>query len=405
MTLAEYIKTMEIGKVKGLVDSLILSLVPEQKEVMTEEEKQKAIDIFSNKISELKKCLADKKEPVIAKALYLLENHDWSVMKPSLCHGDMTLENIIIRNDCLYTAISDYVLSEGGSCFGTVFTDTKDVIFQKAVNKQERDSFLGSKYVQSSIGTAYIEIGKELKNHEKVLFTGTPCQVSGLKHYLKAKKISTERLLTVDLLCHGTPSPKIWKDYVRFLENKNNARMTSYTFRNKDKGWAGYHVKAEYDNGNSECESREELTFLTIFSMDVALRPSCYECPYACRERCGDITLGDYWGIHQLDETFADNKGVSLVIPNNNLGEKLISSIFKNPLYKWKEYSNVNQPNLEHPTLKNLVTDMFWKDYQMKGFLWIIKNYGGYNNTSIVNKICRSLAYRIHAWRNKRRLR
>lgn len=329
--------------------------------------------------------------------------------KATKCYGFKNEDSIRRKSSSggAYTAISDYVLSESGSCFGTVFTDTKDVIFQKAVNKQERDRFLGSKYVQSSIGTAYIEIGKELKNHEKVLFTGTPCQVSGLKHYLKAKKISTEGLLTVDLLCHGTPSPKVWKDYVRFLEDGNNARMISYTFRDKDKGWIGYHIKAEYDNGNSECESREELTFLTIFSMDIALRPSCYKCPYACRERCGDITIGDYWGIHQLDEIFADNKGVSLVVPNNNLGEKLISSIFKNPLYRWKEYSysNVNQPNLEHPTLKNLVTDIFWKDYQTKGFLWIIKKYGGYNNTSIVNKIGRSLVYRIHAWRNKRRLR
>lgn len=125
MTLAEYIKTMEIGKVKGLVDSLILSLVPEQKEVMTEEEKQKAIDIFSNKISELKKCLADKKEPVIAKALYLLENHDWSVMKPSLCHGDMTLENIIIRNDCLYYI--DFLDSFYDSWFLDVGTLLQDV--------------------------------------------------------------------------------------------------------------------------------------------------------------------------------------------------------------------------------------------------------------------------------------
>ena len=329
--------------------------------------------------------------------------------KATKCYGFKNEDSIRRKSSSggAYTAISDYVLSESGSCFGTVFTDTKDVIFQKAVNKQERDRFLGSKYVQSSIGTAYIEIGEELKNHEKVLFTGTPCQVSGLKHYLKAKKISTEGLLTVDLLCHGTPSPKVWKDYVRFLEDRNNARMISYTFRDKDKEWVGYHVKAEYDNGNSECESREELTFLTIFSMDVALRPSCYKCPYACRERCGDITIGDYWGIHQLDEIFADNKGVSLVVPNNNLGEKLISSILKNPLYRWKEYSysNVNQPNLEHSTLKNLVTDMFWKDYQTKGFLWIIKKYGGYNNTSIINKIGRSLVYRIHAWRNKRRVR
>ncbi len=125
MTLAEYIKTMEIGKVKGLVESLVLSLVPEQKELVTEEEKQKAIDIFSNKISELKKCLVNKNEPVITQALHLLENHDWSIMKPSLCHGDMTLENIIIRNDCLYYI--DFLDSFYDSWFLDVGTLLQDV--------------------------------------------------------------------------------------------------------------------------------------------------------------------------------------------------------------------------------------------------------------------------------------
>lgn len=324
------------------------------------------------------------------------------------CYGFKNEDSIREKSSSggAYTAISDYVLLDGGSCFGTAFTDTQDVVFQKAVNKQERDKFLGSKYVQSSIGTTYLEIGKELKGHNKVLFTGTPCQVSGLKHYLKAKKISTERLLTVDLLCHGTPSPKVWKDYVNFLEKKNQARMISYTFRDKEKGWIGYHIKAEYDNGNNECESSEELTFLKIFSMDVALRPSCYNCPYACRKRCGDITIGDYWGIHQLDEKFADNKGISLVVPNSSVGKNLVSSICENPLYRWNEYnySSVSQPNLECSTLKNLVTDMFWKHYQTKGFMWIIRNYGGYNNPSFTNKIWRSMIYRVHVWRNKWRL-
>ena len=96
------LKAMEIGKVKGLVESLVLSLVPEQKELVTEEEKQMVTDIFSNKISELKRCLVNKDEPVINKALYFLENHDWSIMKPSLCHGDMTLENIIIKKVIVY---------------------------------------------------------------------------------------------------------------------------------------------------------------------------------------------------------------------------------------------------------------------------------------------------------------
>lgn len=125
MTLAEYIKTMEIGKVKGLVESLVFSLIPEQKAQVTEEEKKKITEIFSRKIFELKNCLAGKKESVINKALLLLEDHDWSVMKSSLCHGDLTLENIIIKNDRLYYI--DFLDSFYDSWFLDVGTLLQDV--------------------------------------------------------------------------------------------------------------------------------------------------------------------------------------------------------------------------------------------------------------------------------------
>ena len=125
MTLSEYIKTMEIGKIKGLVESLVFSLVPEEQEKVTEKEKKQAKFIFSNKITELKQVLGERNEPVIDKALHLLENHDWSVMKPSLCHGDMTLENIIIKNDRLYYI--DFLDSFYDSWFLDIGTLLQDV--------------------------------------------------------------------------------------------------------------------------------------------------------------------------------------------------------------------------------------------------------------------------------------
>lgn len=125
MTLSEYIKTMEIGKIKGLVESLVFSLVPEEQEKVTEKEKKQAKFIFSNKITELRQVLGERNEPVIDKALHLLENHDWSVMKPSLCHGDMTLENIIIKNDRLYYI--DFLDSFYDSWFLDIGTLLQDV--------------------------------------------------------------------------------------------------------------------------------------------------------------------------------------------------------------------------------------------------------------------------------------
>ena len=126
------------------------------------------------------------------------------------CYGFKNEDIIRMKSSSggAYTAISDKILFQGGACYGSVFTDSNDVIFQKARTKWKRDLFLGSKYVQSDIKNSYFDIGMELKNQERVLFTGTPCQVAGLKQFLKAKKISMEHLITVDLLCHGVPSPK-----------------------------------------------------------------------------------------------------------------------------------------------------------------------------------------------------
>lgn len=322
------------------------------------------------------------------------------------CYGFKNEDIIRMKSSSggAYTAISDKILFQGGACYGSVFTDSNDVIFQKARTKCERDLFLGSKYVQSDIRNSYFDIGVELKNQERVLFTGTPCQVAGLKQFLKAKKISMEHLITIDLLCHGVPSPKLWKDYIRFLEKKNRGKVMGYSFRDKEHGWSGYHIKVEYDNGLVECDSREDLIFTSLFSMDLILRPTCYKCPYSCKEQCGDITIGDYWGIHQVDQDFADEKGISLIIVNNKKGNQVMKDVLDNPLYTWKEYpyNYVSQPNLTYPTLKNLVTDLFWMQYRKKGFLWIVQKYSGYNN-SFINRMERSIVFRIHSWRNKRR--
>ena len=107
-----------------------------------------------------------------------------------------------------------------------------------------------------------------------------------------------------------------------------------------------------------------------------------------------------------MDQEFADNKGISLLIANSEKGDRMLADILENPLYTWKEYPlcSTSQPNLAHPTLKNAVTDLFWKHYQKKGFLWIAQTYGGYNN-SFINKIERSIVFRLHSWRNKRRMK
>lgn len=325
--------------------------------------------------------------------------------KVNNCIGFKNLDSIRMLSSSggAYTALSDQILCDGGICYGTVLSDSNDVIYDKARTKEKRDLFLGSKYVQSFIGNTYQDVFMELKTNNKVLFTGTPCQVAGLNQYLLSHKVSSQNLLTIDLLCHGVPSPKLWKDYIKLLELKNDGKVEFFTFRNKEKGWTGYHVKVKYNNGTTECDSSENVIFTKLFSTDLALRPSCYRCPYACKERCGDITIGDFWGIQTIDSQFADNRGISLVILNNEKGRRAFKDILSNSLYKYKKYdlSSIKQDNLSLPTLKNLFTDLFWKQYQTKGFLWVAEVYTGFNNDSFFNRMLRSIMYRIHSFRNK----
>lgn len=252
------------------------------------------------------------------------------------------------------------------------------MVHKTANTRKECDAFRGSKYVQSDMGTIYKEVADTLSSGQQLLFSGTPCQVAGLKEYLKSHRVDTTRLLTVDLVCHGAPSPKIWADYISALEKKYHSDVETYTFRDKSVGWRGYHVRVGLANGDSIAQNNLTQSFAVIFGKEVMLRPSCFYCPYASMERCGDVTIGDFWGIEGIDKDFSDNKGISMVLVNTPKGEKMFSAI--RPELNVKEYPSdvLTQPNLRKPTDFSLDYDAFWNDYDSKGYLYVAKKYGGY---------------------------
>lgn len=302
--------------------------------------------------------------------------------KAEQCYGIKHCDEIRKNSSSggIYTAVSDKVIDDlKGACAGVRYDENFNVVHSLAFNSGERDCFRGSKYVQSDVGEIYKKVSALLKEDKTVLFSGTPCQVTALRRYLYELHIDEKNLITADIVCHGSPSPKIWRDYIKTIEDKYKGKLTGYTFRNKEAGWRGYHIKAQFDNGITVADNDVTYSYAVLFGADVMLRPSCYYCPYSSLGRCGDITIGDFWGIEKIDSDFSDNKGISMAFANSPKGEKIIEDVIKQNSLVYKKYSTncLTQPNLYGSTDYSEYYDMFWQDYNKKGFIKVAKKYGG----------------------------
>lgn len=288
-------------------------------------------------------------------------------------------ESIRLRSTSggVFTAISDHVFEIGGIVYGAAFDEKMKVCHQRASKKEERDKFRGSKYVQSDLKGTFYEIKNLLKQGKYVLFTGTPCQVDGLRNYLK--KENNENLITCDIVCHGTPSPLIFKEYLNFIENKNNDKVINYYCRDKINGWHTHTERALYMCGKEDYKSTSMQIYKTLFFSHNILRPACHTCKYTNLNRCSDITIADFWGIEKSMPEFDDNKGISLVLLNSEKGKKVFSSIKDDIVFRTSKLEQCLQPQLQYPSKVANTRNMFWSDYYKFGFEFVAKKYGRYN--------------------------
>ena len=258
-------------------------------------------------------------------------------------------------------------------CFGAIWDNELNVKHVEAIKREEFDKFKGSKYVQSDLSDVFTKIAELLKNDEWVLFSGTGCQCAGLRKYLETKKINDNKLFVVDVVCHGVPSSKLWKDYIATLE-EGGKKVTYYSFRNKEEGWRGLRPNAKYEDGTLVPKDKILMSYGKMFG-NLSLNEICYSCKYANTKRNGDITLGDYWGIENSSCNFDDNKGVSLCLVNTKKGMELFEKIqSKLKVYEINDNSYL-QPQLMHATRKNVLCDNFWRDYKRKGYRYVAKKY------------------------------
>ena len=215
----------------------------------------------------------------------------------------------------------------------------------------------------------FTSVKNDLCNDRTVLFSGTPCQIDGLIHYIKAAKVSPEKLITCDIVCHGTPSPKVWDDYLNFLLNRTKKDIGFVSFRDKHQsGWHNSTITIRNHTGEVIfSESQQQNYFFQLFLCHLIIRPSCHECKYANFHRPGDISLGDFWGIEKNFAHFDDNKGVSLVIINSQKGARIWNDLQNSTDHLVVSQNQCTQPNLVAPSKKNRSRGSFWRWYRKYG--------------------------------------
>lgn len=222
----------------------------------------------------------------------------------------------------IFYEIAKSVITDGGYVCSAKYNGDFEVIHVVASSLEELNAMLKSKYIQSNIGDTYKIIEELLSNDKKVLFVGTPCQVKGLKMFLKK---DYKNLLCGEVVCHGVPSNKVFKKYIDYVHK--NSKLKSIDFRDKTTGWKDYTIKFEFEDGYIFQEKRNKCLYFMGFIDNLYLRKSCYRCDCKLENSFADFTLGDCWGIEKIAPQNDDDKGVSLLIINTEKANWLKNSL------------------------------------------------------------------------------
>lgn len=253
------------------------------------------------------------------------------------------------RSGGFFMALCKYVIGLRGVVFGCELTEKLDVVHCYYETYEECKRFKGSKYVQSDLKSTFSECEAFLRSGRWVLYSGTGCQVYGLLCYLNLKKAPLDTLITVDIVCHGTPSPGVWKTYVNLFEKNTKDSIRTVDFRDKTKhGWTSHVEKYMMSDGNSIIARN----WTNVFYRHVLFRESCHFCPYTTTERCCDFTIADYWGIERNIKEFADDRGCSLVLIHTDKGKMLFESVQDIVDYRKTNLQTSMQPQLSRPVRK-----------------------------------------------------
>lgn len=291
----------------------------------------------------------------------------------------------------LFFLFAEQFIQEGGVVFGASFDEKWQVRHVCIKSIDEIEKLMRSKYVQSNTKNTYKQTKELLDIGKKVLYTGTPCQIAGLKSFLGKEY---DELVTVDIFCHGVPSPMIWLEYVHIIESKYMSSIKDINFRDKTHGWKNYSFSVSFADGQKEVEKKLDNEYMRMFLTDYILRPSCYDCKYKGLKRKCDITIGDAWGIEKIRPSYDDDKGVSLVIVHNKRGKKLLDTISRNCTLEKINVDDILPPKTGGRALAKIPEQrslLFYHWIHGKNFCKMINSmYGGKKNY-IMGKVTKIL--------------
>lgn len=258
---------------------------------------------------------------------YAVKNNNLDIRKASSSGG-------------VFSLLAEKVLSKKGVVFGARFDSYWQVVMDYTENIEGLDKFRGSKYVKCDVGDSYSKVKDFLSSGKKVLYSGSSCQIAGLRKFLKH---DYKNLLLVDYLCHGAPSPLLWKKYIEEISRNDVSSLTNISFRNKKRGWKKFSIIIKKGKEVLADSVFSENIYMRAFLSDMSLRPSCYQCSARNGHSGADITIGDHWAIRDINSSFDDNKGVSLVLINTEKGlcafENLNANIIETDFVESKKWN------------------------------------------------------------------
>lgn len=293
------------------------------------------------------------------------------------------------RSGGFFMAVCQWICDNGGIVFGAAIDSDMVVRHSEAESFEECKKFQGSKYVQSDVGDCFERVKEALERQQWVCFSGTACQVAGLYSYLSYLEINREKLILIDIVCHGVISSNIFRDYLIWIQAKYKGNITEFNFRDKSFGWTP-HVESWVIRKKKYIDS----VYTELYYSGLANGEGCFKCRYTTLDRISDFTLADCWGVERKLPEMYDNKGVSMILINSQKASNLFGEISDTLTYRDIDVAEFMQPQLRNPIKKDARYDFFWKEYEEKNFSYILKKYAKYNCKSRIKRwIKRKILY------------
>lgn len=308
-------------------------------------------------------CPFEKAEPVrLAKPIsYAVKIKDSEIREKSSSGG-------------VFSVLANAILSQNGVVYGAAMCgDNKSVRHIRVDSNEGLEALRTSKYLQSEVTDVYKQVLDDLNAGKKVLFSGVPCQINGLRLFLRKEY---ENLICIEVICHGVPSPALWKKYVEYLETKYKANVQKVNFRSKKHGWKNFGLEVKGDT-ITQYKSIYDDPYMKMFLRNYCLRPSCYDCNAKKLESMADLTIADFWGINNVIPEFNDDNGVSLVLLQSQKGINIFNGVKNQTEYCEVDFDKAIKCNPAYAVSAKRPTqrDTFFIDMNVLNFRALEKNY------------------------------